>query len=347
MSSINLIESKGVLRNNWNAEVEDYVIGCEWADEGNILLVGNVAGGVSALEGETGNILWHKSKTHDGNLLAISVNPNGKLFATSGQDGCILIRETAGGAVIETIQLGKGWVEHLEWSQDGISLAASISKNVHVFDYKGQEKWRSEQHSSTISALAWSRNDELATACYGKVAFHDVIRNKINQSLEWKGSLISMELSADGNIVACGSQDNTVHFWRRSTGEDSMMSGYPGKPRNLAFNSSGKLLATGGHEIITVWSFENNGPEGTTPGQLECHESFVSMLSFAPHGNRLASGARDGSIAIWGLMSDGHGGSIGTSRMSDHVSSIAWKKDSKVIAAGNAKGQIVTWKVKT
>ena len=53
MSSINLIESKGVLRNNWNAEVEDYVIGCEWADEGNILLVGNVAGGVSALEGET------------------------------------------------------------------------------------------------------------------------------------------------------------------------------------------------------------------------------------------------------------------------------------------------------
>ena len=181
----------------------------------------------------------------------------------------------------------------------------------------------------------------------GKVAFHDVIRNKIKQSLEWKGSLISMELSADGDIVACGSQDNTVHFWRRSTGKDSMMSGYPGKPRNLAFNSSGKLLATGGHEIITVWSFENNGPEGTTPGQLECHESFVSMLSFAPHGNRLASGARDGSIAIWGLMSDGHGGLIGTSQMSDHISSIAWKKDSKVIAAGNAKGQIVTWKVKT
>ena len=46
-------------------------------------------------------------------------------------------------------------------------------------------------------------------------------------------------------------------------------------------------------------------------------------------------------------MSNGHGGLIGTSQMSDHVSSIAWKKDSKVIAAGNAKGQIVTWKVKT
>ena len=105
--------------------------------------------------------------------------------------------------------------------------------------------------------------DELAVACYGKVAIYDVVTECVQQQLEWKGSLVSMVLSPDGDIVACGSQDNTVHFWRRSTGEDSMMSGYPGKPRNLAFNSSGKLLATGGYEIITVWSFENNGKNCT------------------------------------------------------------------------------------
>ena len=346
MSSINLIESKGVLRNNWNAEVEDYVIGCEWADEGNILLVGNVAGGVSALEGETGNILWHKSKTHDGNLLAISVNPNGKLFATSGQDGCILIRETAGGAVTETIELGKGWVEHLEWSQDGISLAASISKNVHVFDYKGQEKWRSEQHSSTISALAWSRNDELATACYGKVAFHDVIRNKIKQSLEWKGSLISMELSADGDIVACGSQDNSVHFWRRSTAQDSMMSGYPGKPAHLAFDSSGTLLATGGSETVTVWSFLDLGPERTRPGELELHNRPISSLAFAPKGMRLASGSKDGSIAIWLLQKDGDGELLGATSLDAPISRLAWRPDGRAIAAANAVGKLTSWRVK-
>ena len=156
-----------------------------------------------------------------------------------------------------------------------------------------------------------------------------------------------MKLSADGDIVACGSQDNTVHFWRRSTGQDSMMSGYPGKPSSIAFDSSGKLLATGGSEIITVWSFENDGPEGTTPGQLYHHQSFVSDFSFAPQGKRLASGARDGSLAVWGLKNDGHGGSIGTSKMSDQVSSIAWRKDSRALAAGDARGLVVTWKVKT
>lgn len=347
MSSVSLIESKGVLRNNWNIEVDDYVIACEWAEDGNILLVGDVAGGVNALDGKTGKTLWQKSSLHEGNLLAMRVSPNGKLFATSGQDGCILIGETTEGSVIETIELGQGWVEHLEWSKDGMSLAASISKNVYIFDCKGREKWKSEQHSSTVSAIAWSRNDELATACYSKVAFYDVIKNKTKQTLQWKGSLISMKLSADGDIVACGSQDNTVHFWRRSTGQDSMMSGYRGKPSSIAFDSTGKLLATGGSETITVWSFENDGPEGTTPGQLYHHQSFVSDFSFAPQGKRLASGARDGSLAVWGLKNDGHGGSIGTSQMSAQVSTIAWRKDSRALAAGDARGLVITWKVKT
>ena len=90
--------------------------------------------------------------------------------------------------------------------------------------------------------------------------------------------------------MACGSQDNTVHFWRRSTEEDSMMSGYPVKPSALAFDDSGALLATGGGEAVTVWSFHGRGPEGTTPGVLEFHAQPVTTLSFAPGAMLLASG---------------------------------------------------------
>ena len=65
------------------------------------------------------------------------------------------------------------------------------------------------------------------TTCYGCVTFFDIPSGEVLQKFEWKGSLISLELSPDGDVVACGSQDNSIHFWRRSTGEDSMMSGYP------------------------------------------------------------------------------------------------------------------------
>ena len=134
-------------------------------------------------------------------------------------------------------------------------LAIASSKKVYVFNEVGEEKWISEDHPSTVSAITWSNKNELATACYGRVTFFDIVNNKTNQKLEWQGSLVSMELSPDGDIVACGSQDNSAHFWRRSTGMDAEMTGYPGKPSHLSFDDSGKLLATSGSERITVWSF--------------------------------------------------------------------------------------------
>ena len=54
--------------------------------------------------------------------------------------------------------------------------------------------------------------------------------------------LVSLALSPDGNVVACGSQDKSVHFWRRSNGQDSMMTDYPWKPSELAFSLVSCLL---------------------------------------------------------------------------------------------------------
>ena len=146
--------------------------------------------------------------------------------------------------------------------------------------------------------------------------------------------------------MACGSQDNSVHFWRRSTAQDSMMSGYPGKPAHLAFDSSGTLLATGGSETVTVWSFQDLGPEGTRPGGLELHHRPISSLAFAPKGMRLASGSKDGSIAIWLLQKDGDGELLGATSLDAPISRLAWRPDGRAIAAANAVGKLTSWRVK-
>ena len=346
MSGIEAFTPKGMLHKGWSAQVEDYAIACGWVLQGKAFLVGDSAGGIYSFEGKSGDVIWKKKEVHKGGLLAMSIHPDGKSFATAGQDGRVLIWDSKEGELSKDLDLGQGWAEHIQWSPDGKFLAVTLSRYVYVFCANGQEQWRSDQHPSTVSAIAWSNSNELATACYGRVTFFDVISDKVNQKLEWQGSLVSMVLSPDGDIVACGSQDNSVHFWRRSTEQDAEMTGYPGKPSHLAFDSTGTVLATGGSDRVTVWSFQGDGPEGTAPGELILHTEPISSLAFSHSGMLLASGSRDGSVFAWFLQKNGQGDPVGGAFAGELVSQIAWKPDDCALAAVNAKGGITVWDFK-
>ena len=345
MSDLNVGSSKGALRRGWSAAVGDYAIAGGWSLRGEALMVGDAAGGVYAFDGKSGAAVWERRGVHEGGVLAVAIHPSGTAFATAGQDSRVLIWSAAEGQVSRAIDVGSGWVENVAWSPDGQWLAASCSRQVRVYGEDGAEVWRSDDHPSTVSAIAWSSVGELATACYGRVTFFDASTGELRQKLEWQGSLVSMVLSPDGDIVACGSQDNSVHFWRRSTEQDSMMSGYPAKPSALAFDDTGTLLATGGGEAVTVWSFQGSGPEGTRPGVLELHVQPVTTLAFARRAMRLASGGRDGAVVVWSLQRDGEGGPIGTAVVAGAVAELYWRPDGRALAALDARGGVTVWRI--
>ena len=335
---------EGVLRPGWNAEVGDYATVGGWVIGGKSMVVGDAAGGVYAFEGTSGTGVWARDGAHAGGVLAMAIHPSGAAFATAGEDGRVVIWDAGQGQIAKAIDVGRGWVEHLAWSPDGAWLAVAHSRQVHVYDVVGTHAWRSDDHPSTVSAIAWSA-EELASACYGRVSFFDASTGERRQKLEWKGSLVSMVLSADGDIVACGSQDNTVHFWRRSTGKDSMMAGYPAKPSTLAFDATSTLLATSGGSGVTVWSFDGNGPEGTKPGVMDGHTKLVTTLAFARRGLRLASGGREGMVIVWSLKSDAQGGPIGAAMVGGVVAEVHWRPDGRALAALDAQGGVTVWRV--
>ena len=344
MSGLN-VRPRGVLRRGWSAAVDDYAIAGGWTHRGEALVVADAAGGVYAFDGKSGKSAWAGHGAHDGGVLAMAIHPSGTTFATAGQDGRVLLWDVAEGRAKQAIDLGLGWVDNVAWSPDGKWLAASCSRQVRAYGADGREAWRSDDHPSTVSAIAWSGAGELATACYSRVAFFDVSTGKLRQELEWKGSLVSMVLSPDGDIVACGSQDNSVHFWRRSTEQDSMMSGYPGKPSALAFDDAGTLLATGGGDRVTVWSFLGGGPEGTHPGFLDLHVQPITTLAFARRALRLASGGRDGAVVVWSLRKNGEGDPIGAAVVPDVVAELYWRPDGRALAALDAQGGVTVWRV--
>ena len=345
MSDLSVDRPTGDLRRGWSAEVDDYAIAGGWTVRGEALVVGDAAGGVYAFDGTSGATIWAQRGVHQGGVLAVAIHPSKPAFATAGQDGRVLVWSAAEGHVSRAIEVGSDWVENVAWSPDGQWLAASCSRQVCTYGADGVETWRSPDHPSTVSAIAWSGAEELATACYGRVTFFEASTGEPRQQLEWMGSLVSMVLSPDGEIVACGSQDNSVHFWRRSTEQDAMMSGYPAKPSALAFDDTGTLLATGGGEEVTVWSFQGKGPEGTRPGVLDSHVEPVTTLAFAPGARRLASGDRDGAVVVWSLQNDGHGGPKGAAVVAGEVAEVYWRPDGRALAALDARGGVTAWRI--
>ncbi len=198
-------------------------------------------------------------------------------------------------------------------------------------------------HESAVAAMTWRADGrELAVACYGGVSLWSLDARALSRRLEWKGSLISAAWSPDGKVIACGSQDCTVHFWRVRSGRDSEMSGYPLKPGALAWDARSSLLATSGALEVTVWRFDGRGPEGTEPLVLKGHQAQVSAVAFHPHKAALASGGHDASVLVWeprrGLKP------LRYAFASDVVSRVAWSPDGASLVAGDASGSVTCWR---
>ena len=84
-------------------------------------------------------------------------------------------------------QISQNWINILLGLRLVLGLPRPLPNGINP-DSEGRH---GSQILSTVSAIAWSSEEELATACYGKVTFL-LYKRQFNQSLEWKGSLISM-----------------------------------------------------------------------------------------------------------------------------------------------------------
>lgn len=342
-----LPRSLGVLGPGWRTRVGDYARCLVWDAAGRQLLVGDAAGTLTCLDAATGAVRW-ETRAHDGGVLALAAHPSRPLLASAGADGrgCLWALDGDGTpAPLRALPGDTAWVEHLAWSPGGNSLASASGRVLRLWHADGTPLAQCDAHVSAVSGLAWCGEAEIASACYGRVTFWQTSTGRPRETLDWKGSLISLVVSPDGAIVACGSQDRSVHFWRRYSGEDSMMSGYPAKPAVLAFDHRSRLLATSGADHVTVWSFAGAGPEGTRPGLLDAHEGQVSALAFAASRPRLAAADRAGLVLLWDIDDRGEGRAVGAAPATAAVEALAWHPDDRTLAAADAAGAVSLWRV--
>jgi WD40 repeat protein len=325
----------------FRCSVGDYISAAEIAKGGALAVVGVGDGTVAGIDLATGRERFRRP-AHQGGVLGVSLAPDGSRFLTCGQEPNARLW-TADGNVVRELPGGtSGWVEHVAWAPSGGRLATAAGRTVRIWNAEGEPIVETEPLASTVTALAWRADGTaLAATCYGGVHILPFVPGAKARHLVWKGSLISLAWSPDAKVVACGSQDSSVHFWRLATGQDSQMSGYPFKLKSLAWDSESKLLATAGDATITVWDFRGKGPEGTRPMQLEGHKGVATRLVFSPKRGILASGSQDTSVMLWEPRRSTS--PIGFASLDDEVTVLAWHPEHQGLLGGDASGTLRFW----
>jgi WD40 repeat protein len=305
----------------WSQELDEFPTGLAWTKDLSSLAVATASGHLHLLGAQDGNPL-RSFQAHEGSVQCLALHPSRPWAITGGEDGTAQRIRLDTGEHKPVGGAWGAWVEQAAWSPDGAFVALAAGRKAAIFNKDGALASRLPDAAHTITGLAWSPDSKiLASVGYGGASLYFGKTGKLARRLEWKGSLLSVVWSPNGKVLACGSQDNSVHFWRLPSGQDAQMGGYPGKPQRLSFSTDGRWMATTGGAQVAVWNFEQ-GPEGKPPLLLEAHDQPLSAVAFAPNTKVLASGDRAGRVCLWAVGVQPH--PVSHFQVEGEVEGLAW-----------------------
>ncbi|KJH71759.1 serine/threonine-protein kinase [Aliterella atlantica] len=153
----------------------------------------------------------------------------------------------------------------------------------------------------------------------------------------------STAISANGQILASGSQDNTIKVWAINSQQPIYtLLGHKDTVRSLAISADGRILASGsGDTTVKLWNLQTGKQFGTLQG----HNSPVWSIAMKRDGQTLVSACEDGTINIWNLRT----GALREIKAahSSRIFSVALSPDEQTIATGSKDKTIKIWHLPT
>ncbi|MBW4575069.1 MAG: serine/threonine protein kinase [Aphanothece sp. CMT-3BRIN-NPC111] len=213
------------------------------------------------------------------------------------------------------------------------------------------------QHSGDVYSIAFSPSGEtLVSAGWGSSSRHQ--SNTTQKTIQlWHlstmevlrtfsghlGSVRSVAISPDGQILASGGGDKTIKLWNLHTGELlNTLSEHSKWVSSVAISPDGQILASGGGDkTIKLWNLHT----GELLNTLSEHSESVNSVTISPDGQILASGSGDKTIKLWNL----HTGELlnTLSEHSESVNSVTISPDGQIIASGSRDKTIKIWHIST
>jgi WD40 repeat protein/uncharacterized caspase-like protein len=318
-----------------------------------------------------------------GNIInSIAFSPNGKLLATASRtasrtetdgDRTVKIWTVADGKLIKTLTGHSGWVNSVQFSPDGQTLAsASEDKVIKLWNVATGSLIRNlTGHGERVTSVAFNPNGQTLVSGSGD---HTVklwnLSNGSAQTLEGHTDQVnSVQFSPDGKWIISAGQDHTLNLWQGITLVKTIK-GHGAPVLSATFNAA-TILSASADKTVRLWNVPALQPmnnftsiafdstaialPSTATAQdktiqlqhpntvlnLVGHQLPISSLRFSPDHQHLASGSDDKTIKIWDLK-----GSL-LHTLAGHqarINDLAFSPDGQLLASASEDKTIRLWK---
>ncbi|WP_448519193.1 OmpA family protein [Rhodoflexus sp.] len=308
---------------------------------------------------------------HEGQVQNIRFSPNGKMLASGGSDGQIIIWDVATGRILRKMKGHAKTVYEVTFNKDGKLLASAgeegtacvwevaTGKNIGCFQNKPFPTFSGifKQDLVSVSFVVFSPNSryiyfsgdngyimkaDLKMAISGQVQPAEVIHSTNEPSGRWYSTVTGGTVSQDEKylVVTVG---NLVKFIDLNNGIMARYFRYDGNYLNDVVNGPfPNSIATWSYDgKVTLWNATNgrilNSYQVTDP------ENY-SGASFSRDGKLMATSAYGSSVRIWDLSNGKLIATLGGHRQIVRMS--RFSPTDELIASGSYDGTIKLWRLK-
>ena len=257
---------------------------------------------------DTGRL--HELEGHTGGVTSVAFSPDGKILATGGHDGMLILWNAADRKQLHKVRIAEEAYFHRK--ANGVDSGGILSL---AFDPNGKTI-ASANHDGTV---------RLFDAPTGKQVL--VLKRHVQ-------SVLDVAFSPNGKILASASDDQTVSLWDMATGAIlNPRPGHDGRARTVLISPDGKRAVTAGRDrVVRLWDLST----GHELHVLREFKSAIESMSLSAEGDLLAVGLEDGDIQLRDAASGavlrdlkGHSGA---------VRSVSFSPDGKMLASASPSG---------